>query len=221
MKTAEQLTPEQIEDNKMRFLKLVSEIDIQGADTAGLVTYLDNSDFFTAPASTKYHNNFKGGLCEHSLNVYYALVNLYEQYKDKLPYEIDKNSLLVVGLFHDISKTNYYEVEIRNKKMYTEHGKQHDNMGNFSWISVESWKVRDAENRFLAGTHEENSVLLLGRFIPLTQEETVAIMNHHMHIGDGVQFLDQSFICDNYPLAVLLHTADYLSSFILEGPVKI
>ena len=221
MLNAKALIPDEIQANKLKFLKLVEEIDVPGADTAGLVGYLDQGGFFDAPASTKYHANYAGGLCQHSLNVYYNLVSLYDQYKQYLPYEIDKNSLIICGLFHDISKTGFYEKQISNKKIYNEQGTKHDNMGKFDWVSVESWKVVDATNRFLAGTHEENSVLILGRFIPLCEQETVAIMNHHMHTGDGVQFMDQTFICDKYPLAVLLHMADYLSTFLLEGPVAI
>ena len=74
------LTPEQIESNKIEFLKLIAEINIDGADTQGLVDFLDSSDFFTAPASTQYHANYKGGLCEHSLKVYKNLVTLYNHY---------------------------------------------------------------------------------------------------------------------------------------------
>ncbi len=214
------LTEQEILNNQNEFLKLLSEINIQGADTEGLANYLLNSDFFTAPASTKYHCNFKGGLCLHSLNVYKNLANLYDVYKDLLPNPIDENSLKICGLFHDISKTNFYEVTIGNKKVYSDQGSKHDNMGKFDWVSVESFKVREPENRFIAGTHEENSVLLISRFIPLNQDETVAIMNHHMHTGDGIQFMDQTYICNQYPLAVLLHVADYMSTFILEGTAK-
>lgn len=220
MLNVQALTPEQIENNKMEFLQLVSQINIPNADTGGLVEFLDKADFFTAPASTKYHNNFEGGLCQHSLNVYHSLCNLYEQYKEVIPYEIDKNSLLICGLFHDISKTNFYQKSIGNKKIYNEQGTKHDNMGKFDWVSVETWTVRDPEDRFLAGTHEENSVLLISRFIPLNQEETVAIMNHHMHTGDGIQFMDQTHICNQYPLAVLLHSADFLVTYIQEGSIK-
>ena len=214
------LSEQQILDNKNEFLQLLSRIQIQNADTQGLANYLLNSDFFEAPASTKYHCNFKGGLCLHSLNVYKNLEHLYESYKDLIDLKIDEDSLLICGLFHDISKTNFYEVSIGNKKVYSEQGSKHDNMGKFDWVSVESYKVRDPENRFIAGTHEENSVLLLSRFIPLNQDETVAIMNHHMHTGDGIQFMDQTYICNQYPLAVLLHIADYLSTFIMEGTAK-
>ena len=64
------LNKNQIEQNRAEFLKLLAEVNIEGARIQELVEFLDNGDFFTAPASTMYHNNYEGGLCEHSLNVY-------------------------------------------------------------------------------------------------------------------------------------------------------
>lgn len=209
------LTPEQIEKNKIDFLKLIAEIDIEGADTQGLVDFLDCSDFFTAPASTQYHANYKGGLCEHSLNVYHNLVMLYNQYKDYVP-EYDKNSLLVVGLLHDISKTNYYEMYVANKKIYSEKGTKHDNMGKFDWFAEEAFKVKDAHERFIGGTHGFNSMMLVGRYIPLMYEESVAILNHHAGMDDKNATYDLSAILNKYPLATLLHLADMASCYLIE-----
>lgn len=219
MLNAKKLTPAEIEGNRIKFIDLINKITIEGVDKEALIGYLQNSDFFFAPASTKYHSNYDGGLCQHSLNVYYALINLYEQYKD-FTGPIDENSLLVCGLFHDISKINFYEKTIMNKKIYNEQGSKHDNLGKYEWVSVEAWTVRDPEDRFLAGTHEENSVLLLSRFIPLNHDETVAIMNHHMNTGNGNTNIDQSQICNKYPLAVLLHLADFAATYLEEGIVK-
>ena len=215
------LTNEQIIQNKMTFLKLISEIDIPGADTQGLVGFLDTPDdkgmnFFNAPASTIYHNNYEGGLCEHSLNVYYTLVELYEKFKDRLPYQYDKNTLLICGLLHDISKNGFYEKYTRNEKHYHAGGSKHDNGGAFDWIAVDAYKTKDAHDRILFGTHEENSMYLLGRYIPLSEEEMVAILNHHAGVGQANQNYDLSAIANKYPLQPLLHMADYLSTFILE-----
>lgn len=210
------LTAEQIEANKIEFLKLIAEINIEGADTQGLVEWLDSSDFFTAPASTQYHANYKGGLCEHSLNVYKNLVTLYNQYKSMLPYEYDKNSLLVVGLLHDISKTNYYEMYVANKKIYSENGMKHDNMGKFDWFAEEAYKVKDAHDRFVGGTHGFNSMMLVSKYIPLMFEESVAILNHHAGMDDKNATYDLSAILNKYPLATLLHLADMVSCYIYE-----
>lgn len=209
------LTQVEIQQNKNAFLKLVSEIDIPGADTQGLVEYLITTGFFEAPASTQHHCNYTGGLCEHSLNVYYTLEQLYNTYKDNLTVKYDKSTLLTVGLFHDISKTDLYEKYVKNEKVYSPQGSKHDNMGKFEWVAVEAFKVRDAKNRFLAGNHEENSMLILGRYIPLMHEEMVAILNHHGGIGKESNW-DLSAITNAHPLLALLHTADYLSTFLLE-----
>ena len=196
------LTEEQIAENKITFFFFLSENDVPGADTQGLVEYLDHIGFFTSPASTKYHCNWRGGLCLHSLNVYHNLEKLVNMYA---PGKYSKNTLLITGLLHDISKTGFYDEYSRNVK---------DSEGK--WTQVMEYRVKDAHDRFLAGTHEENSMLLTGQFIPLSQEELIAIMNHHLHTNDGNTFMDQSAILNKYPLVTLLHTADLLSTFIDE-----
>ena len=62
-----------IEENKNRFIDLVKGITREGVDMERLLRQLEESDFFEAPASSRYHNSFKGGLCAHSLNVYDCL----------------------------------------------------------------------------------------------------------------------------------------------------
>lgn len=209
------LTNEQIEKNKIEFLKLISEITIEDADTQGLVDFLDSTDFFEAPASTKYHCSYKGGLCEHSLHVYKSMVNLADMYQDYLP-DINKNSLLVVGLLHDISKANFYEPCVINKKKYSEKGLKHDNIGSFDWFAEEAYKVREVEDRFLAGTHEVASSIIVSRYIPLSLEENLAILYHQPIPSDGQPIREMSFMLNKYPLITLVQLADYSSCFILE-----
>lgn len=209
------LTEEQIEQNKTEFLQAVSSISIDGADLVGLVNWLEESDFFTAPASTQFHCNYKGGLCEHSLNVYHNILALYQIYKDKIP-AIDPQSLIIVSLFHDVSKIDFYEMIVVNKKIYNPNGTKHDNMGKFDWVAQEAYKVKDAKDRFLAVNHGVNSALLIGRFIPLSLEENVAIMNHMLNADDKAVNYDQSAILNKYPLLTLLHMADFASTFINE-----
>ena len=209
------LTEEQIEQNKQEFLQIISTISIDGADINGLVNWLTTSDFFTAPASTQFHANYKGGLCYHTLNVYHNMIKLYNLYKDTLP-AIDPQSLIIVSLFHDVSKIDFYEMYVMNKKVYNPNGTKHDNMGKFDWVAQEAYKVKDAENRFLAVNHGVNSALLIGRFIPLSLEENVAIMNHMLNTDDKAVNYDQSAIINKYPLLALIHLADFASTFINE-----
>ena len=99
------------EENKARFVEIYNEkITRKGADK--LLTYLlsENSDFFTAPASTKYHSAYEGGLCEHSLNVYDCLKDYLERARVKDVYGMDypDESIAIVALLHDICKVNLY-----------------------------------------------------------------------------------------------------------------
>lgn len=208
------LTDEQIQQNKIRFLTLISEITIPDADTEGLVNFLDNGDFFTAPASTLYHCNYKGGLCEHSLHVYDNLKLLITQYSYEEVYSED--TIKIVALLHDISKTNFYESYVKNEKVYDSRGSKQDNLGRFDWFAKDMYKVKDASERFLGGEHGFNSLTLLQQYIPLTYEESLAVMHHHCGFGETKQLGDLSAILCKYPLITLLHTADFLSTFIIE-----
>ena len=206
------ISKEQIEINKNRFISLIESIQIEGADVKGLLQYLTQGDFFNAPASTLYHNNYEGGLCEHSLHVYDTLVDLANRYHP----ELDPNSLLITGLLHDISKTNYYEKYYANKKLYSPSGSKQDNIGKFDWISEEAYKVKDVNNRFLGGTHGFNSMILAGRYFPLSYSESLALLHHHAGMGEESPLKELSAILEKYPLVTLLHTADFISTYILE-----
>jgi len=210
------LTEQQIELNKNEFLSLINQINIPGADIQGLIKFLEESDFFYAPASTNYHSAYTGGLCEHSLNVYRTLTKLVEMFSYQIP-NLDMNSVLVVGLLHDLSKVNFYESYIKNEKIYNEKGLKSDNMGKFDWVAKQAFKVKEAKNRFLCKDHETNSMILISRYIPLSMEETIAILNHHGGLGDTSTNWDLSPITDTNPLLCLLHAADYMSTFILEN----
>lgn len=207
------LSKDQIENNKKQFLDLISKINIPGADIEGLINFLTDSDFFNAPASTQYHCNYEGGLCEHSLHVYnelYRLANIYA------PNKYEYNTILVVGLLHDLAKVNFYEKYIMNKKIYSDKGTKHDNQGNFDWFAEEAFKVKEPKDRFLGGEHGFNSMMLVGKFIPLTYEENLALLHHHCGLGESKQLFDLSSILNRYSLIPLIHMADFCSTFLLE-----
>ena len=65
------LSEDQITRNKEQFISLLRGVTREGSNIEGLINKLCSSDFFTAPASTKYHGAFKGGLCRHCLDVSY------------------------------------------------------------------------------------------------------------------------------------------------------
>ena len=206
------LTNKQIEDNKNRYIELLTNTHRKGIES--LIEYLENTDFFTAPASTVYHNNFKGGLCAHSLNVYDNLVTLAETY---VPGKLHEDSMVIAALCHDISKSNYYEEYVQNVKYYYENGGHSDNVGKFDWVGVQKYKVKDVELRNVGGEHGFNSYYLTSRFIDLSSAEAFAIVNHHMGAGEPRMPADISEIYDRYPLASMLHIADLLATYISEN----
>ena len=206
------LTNEQIELNKERYIDLLRTTHRNGIED--LIEYLESTDFFTAPASTVYHNNFKGGLCAHSLNVYDNLVALAELY---VPGKLHEDSKIIAALCHDISKANYYEEYVQNVKFYSDNGKQFDNVGRFDWVGVKKYKVKDVELRNVGGEHGFNSYFQLSGFVKLSPAESFAIVNHHMGAGEPRMPADISEIYDRYPLASMLHIADLLATYISEN----
>ena len=204
-----------IERNKKEFIDLINSIQ-RDFNKEKLIDWLENkSDFFTAPATTKYHGSYEGGLCEHSLNVYYALRNLNYGYMPELcqteeeikqdihKYKYDEDTLKIVGLLHDISKANYYEKYQKNVK---------DKNGN--WTQVEEYKVK--EDRFIFGSDEQTADFMVSTFIPLTLDEHIAIL--HKTGGRAFDATQTSIptIFEHCELAVLLNCADLLSCYILE-----
>ena len=219
------ITEERITNNKERFLSLVKSITREGVNMERLVAQLEGSDFFDAPASAIYHNAFRGGLCDHSLNVYDTLVDfcsaLYPDEYDELgnfvkrtcPYSED--TLKIVALFHDFDKMNKYERTVQNKKIYSETGSKYDEMGKYDWVSVPGYKRKDVKDTFVLGTHGENSVYMTETFIPLSTEEHAAILAHHACYDNPK--LDTTSIYSRYHLACLLHVADLTSTMVLES----
>ena len=214
------LTKEQIEQNKQTFIDLIRSIE-RDFDKDKLINWLENSDFFYAPASTRYHSNFEGGLCAHSLSVYYSLEALCNTFaseskyveledgskKEEITCKYDKDSIIIVSLLHDISKANFYEKYTRNVK----------NESTGKWESVEEYRVIDSKNRFIFGNHEETSEFMVRSFLSLKLEESVAILHHMGGSGHDSSQTDLSTIYSKNGLAALLHSADLLSTFVLNS----
>ena len=182
---------------KQEFITALTE-NVKRAGVDGLIAYLSESDFFTAPASTKYHLAVEGGLCEHSLNVYHRLRELVKA--DNAPYS--EETLAIAGLLHDVCKANTYKTELRNVKE------------NGEWVKKPFFVV---DEKFPYG-HGEKSVFIVQNYIKLTAEEAMAI-NWHMGGFDarvkGGTF-SASTAYEKYPLAVYLHTADLLATYLDE-----
>lgn len=204
-----------VEENKYKFIELIKSISRDGADISGLIYKLEHSDFFEAPCSTVYHLCERGGLCQHSLNVYEELRRLVDMhYPDGDKFSED--SVIIVALLHDLSKMNYYELTAKNTKVYCDNGTKKDELGKFEWKSELGYRRKDEKDRFVYGHHGQNSEYMTSTFIPLTLEESVAIVNH-MGGDDEYKPFDLTPIYNRYPLAGLLHAADFLATFVLEA----
>lgn len=228
------LDNKQIEENKNYFIALIKSIKRDDSDIDSLVDYLENkSDFFTAPASTVYHNNFEGGLCEHSLNVYKCFMDFvksnlkivgadgrtscqYMYQTDNWTWTIDEDSIKIVTLLHDISKANYYEKYFVNKKKYSQFGSKHDENGRFDWVSESAYKVSNESDRFIFSSHGCNSEFIVRSFIPLSVEESAAIINHHANMGEMNTAVNMSEIMNRFSLVTILHISDVLATFFFE-----
>lgn len=174
-----------------------------------LIEYLENdTDFFIAPSSSKYHGAYKGGLLEHSLSVYKNLVKLHLMYKN----EISIDSIIICGLLHDLCKTNFYCESVHSVKRKNPNGSfaYHPNGKNI-W---DEEKYYDFNDTFPMG-HGEKSVFIIMRFIPLTNEEIAAIRWHMMGYDDSTRGYEGNLALTNalekYPIISLIHCADLLS----------
>ena len=185
---------------KSEFVSLASLIERAGIPS--LMTWLDKTDFYSAPASTKYHGSWQGGLCSHSIDTYWELSRLEAAYPELDVFLTQKGlnsaeSVAIVALFHDLCKVNFYKPELRNRK--NEAGE---------WESYTGYAI---EEKFRFGGHGSKSVFLLQNFIKLKPEEAVAI-NCHMGIGDGKDYVSEAY--EQNPLAFLLHVADEAACFL-------
>ena len=191
---------ELIEQNKEDFLNIArTYIKREGIDQ--LLDYIEkNTDFFFAPASTRFHLAEEGGLCQHTLNVYERLEKLMIMEYGEDGY--NKESIAICALFHDICKTNYYKIDYRNVKE------------NGVWVQRPYYTVED----LLPYGHGEKSVYIINGFLRLTREEAIAINWHMGGFDKRVQGgeLSYSVAYSKYPLAVLLHLADVSASYLDE-----
>lgn len=210
-----QFTDERIAEMKNVFISLINSINRQGMRKEELLKKLESSDFYYAPASTKFHNCVRGGLLDHSLNVYYNLKSLVER-KGLTDY-ISEDSIKIVGLLHDIGKINNYKIYYKNEKKYSDYGSKRDEGGKFDWVAVQGYTTVDDSEKFIYGNHEQTCEYMLRTYIPLTYVESSAILHHHGGKGWDSAQDNVDGVFSRYPLAVLLHVADMISAYVDES----
>lgn len=207
------------EENIKRFEELMEEVKRPGADQ--LMNYIRKSDFYKAPASTKFHLSVEGGLLQHSLNVFECftrrmLVDPFEEYHyvvlGNTIAKMDRESLIIIPLLHDICKTYFYEVDYKNQKVYATNGSKRDEKGRFDWQVVPCYVVNDK----VPYGHGEKSVMMIEEFMDLTPAERYAIRWHmgYTEAKESWNTLGQAI--EKYPLIWALHTADQEASHFIE-----
>ncbi len=176
----------------------IFEKNINRPGSAKLLDWLQTTDFFTAPASTRFHGACESGLVMHSLNVYHALRDDFFEDGDS------EESFAICALLHDLCKANFYKLGTRNVK--------DDATGK--WEKVPHYSVED---QFPYG-HGEKSVFLIERFMKLRTAEAVAIRWHMGGFDDAVRggsfAISEAY--NHYPLAVKLHLSDLKATYLLE-----
>lgn len=184
-----------------KFEELLLSTKREGVEA--LLEFIRKSDFYTAPASTKYHSCHEGGLLEHSLNVYECLKEKRKNpIWEKALSDIPEESFIISSLLHDLCKCFLYTVDYRNKK--------NDETG--VWEKVPFYAIDDK----MALGHGEKSVMIASKYIELTSPELFSI---RWHMGwsepkENYNALGKSM--SKHPLVLALHEADQEATYLLE-----
>lgn len=186
-------------NNKERFLDIFKK-EVHREGKKELLEWLEGSDFFIAPASTRFHGNHSGGLLEHSLNVYDALVDRVN--RDDMC-DATSETVAISALLHDVCKVNFYKKGTRNVKV------------DGKWVSKEVFEI---DEKFPCGDHADKSIIILQNFIRLEPDEILAIRAHMGAFDNaakgGSQLINRIF--ERSRLALHLHIADIESTYLKE-----
>lgn len=193
---------------KKEFIEIFKKhIHRDGADE--LLEYLmsKRSDFFIAPASTKFHGDYDYGLVAHSVNVYYCLKDYLSRNRciNEYGMKYDDETIAIVALLHDVCKINCYHKYMRNVK--NEEG---------VWEQVAAFNFEDPE----PFGHGEKSVFLISKFLKLTNEEAYAI-RYHMGFSEEGSGRNAGKAFEKYPLALALNVADMEASYYVDDKTEL
>ena len=179
------------------FISLLRSTNREGIEE--LIDFIDRTDFYKAPASTRFHGNFEGGLLQHSMKV-------YEIFKSKIEHsvidlDVSEDTIIISALLHDICKVNFYKVDYRNAK--NEKGE---------WEKVPYYTVDDT----IPYGHGEKSVMMISEYIKLTAEEKYAIRWHMGFTEPKEVYNTLGAAFKKYPIALLLHEADLEATYFYD-----
>ena len=139
------------------FISLLRSTNREGIEE--LIDFIDRTDFYKAPASTRFHGNFEGGLLQHSMKV-------YEIFKSKIEHsvidlDVSEDTIIISALLHDICKVNFYKVDYRNAK--NEKGE---------WEKVPYYTVDDT----IPYGHGDKSVMMISEYIKKISSFQISFM---------------------------------------------
>lgn len=182
---------------KEEFLQLLRSTNREGIEN--LIDFIEKSDFYKAPSSTRFHGSYEGGLLEHSLSVYKILKEKVKNIPIEL--EIKDDTLIIIALLHDICKVNFYKVDYRNAK---------NSFGE--WEKVPYYTIEDT----IPYGHGEKSVMMISEYIKLSVEEKYCIRWHMGFSEPKELYTTLGLAFKKYPLALLLHEADLESTYFFD-----
>lgn len=186
------LEEEQRIKHKALFIELLKSTKRGNIDK--IIAWLENdTDFFEAPASTRYHENYVGGLVEHSLKVYDA----YKRLKTAFTLDIDDKSIIIMSLLHDVCKTNCYVKSKKNVKV------------GQNWVTEDYFAFEDSTP---IGHGQKSVILLLQKGLELSELETFSIVAH-MGTYDKSECFDSTITYNKNELSIWLHVADFISTY--------
>lgn len=182
---------------KDKFIELLRSTKREGIEN--LISFLEKTDFFTAPASTRFHGSYEGGLLEHSMKVY-EILN-YKLKNNVIDLFVPEDTIIIVALLHDICKANFYKVDYRNAK---------NSRGE--WEKVPYYTIEDT----IPYGHGEKSVMMISEYIKLTSEEKYAI-RWHMGFTEAKEVYNTvGTAFKKYPLALIIHEADLEATYFYD-----
>ena len=182
---------------KEKFIELLKSTNREGMQE--LLDFIEKTDFYTAPASTRFHGSHEQGLLEHSMKVYEILK---EKVKTSVvPIDTPEESLIIIALLHDLCKANFYKVDYRNAK---------NALG--VWEKVPYYTVDDT----IPYGHGEKSVMMITEYMKLTPEEKYAIRWHMGFTEPKELYNTIGSAYKKYPIALLMHEADLESTYFFD-----
>ena len=182
---------------KEEFSSLLRSTNREGIEE--VIQFLEKSDFYKAPASTRFHGSFEGGLLEHSMKVYEILKHKVKN--SVLDLNVSDDTLIIIALLHDICKVNFYKVDYRNAKNERGEGEK-----------VPYYTVDDT----IPYGHGEKSVMMITEYMKLTVEEKYCIRWHMGFTEPKEQYGTIGLAYTKYPLALLMFEADLEATYFFD-----